>query len=152
MYLLKDFYKNKNIFYIDVGNMGYYWGISCMQKDQIIDAEKYTHKLSNGSIAKWQKLKLENADLRLVINGCLKSYDYSYLDNKILKKLYGHNETLLMRLVADLISQKVCHIGYDAIFILRIKTMIKNKKILFRTETHVNKFGSVVHKQYICTI
>ena len=87
--------KNKIIYSCDVCNECNF-SLGCYSSDEIHKLLLNTKKLMKEEIVNislsWKQLEKENADLRLVEDNKLVSHNFSFLDNKILKKLKDYKE------------------------------------------------------------
>jgi len=113
-----------------------------MSSQQINDIEKYMYQLSNCNINKyiieWENLIKENADLRLIINGKLRSCEYDYIDKMILRGLSKYDEIQLYRFIIELMNKRDTSIYGSIVFEFRINEMIKSGDI-FITKKEIKK-------------
>lgn len=146
--------KNKIIYKCDVCN-GCNFSLGCYTSDEIDNLLLNTKKLTQEEIINislsWEQLKEENADLRLIQDNKLVSYNFNFLDNKILEKLSSYKEPVkYYSFVGNLMSTKMYGLYSDLFFSARIDYLIEIGKIeIVEIRKEKNIIGELVGYKYI---
>jgi hypothetical protein len=133
IYLINKHFSNKKIYIIDAceKNMPTLGSFLFNEIKELINIEKrLSDETIHSMIDNWNLLVNENSDLRLLINGKLNSFSFSYLDNKIMNSLSKYDELNVYSFVGiELLPRGLCSIYGDLIFHYRINELIKQNKI-----------------------
>ena len=98
----------------------------------------------------WDKLECENGDLRIVSNDTLVSYNYDYLDTRIIELLNKYDSIYYWEFIGECLSLRLCNFYGDIFFTPRINEMIKKGKIVIvRVEKKKNFMGEEIDKKFI---
>lgn len=116
---------------IDVGK-NKLWSVACLNENEIkgvLSLDKVLNLEDKEFFSnKWKQLVYGNKDLRLIENE-VKSFDYDYLDNKILELLSKYKGIEKDKFIALCIVNELCLIHGYILFNYRILEMIKENKI-----------------------
>lgn len=158
MYLLVDYLQNKNV-KINICNTykPNYRSLTSYKENEIKNLLNNTKELTTNEIKKisykWETLVKENCDLRIIENGNLKSYDFKYLDNKILDLLKKNESIYIFKFIGLCIKNEICGYHMDFVYEERINYLIKTKKIkIDKIEKAKNFMGEDINKKYISII
>lgn len=77
----------------------------------------------------WNKLQKENSDIRIIQDDTIKSYDFDFLDKKILDLLDKNDSIRYWKLIAECMMQRLYNFSSDFYFKDRIDYLIDKKKI-----------------------
>ena len=91
----------------------------------------------NRYINLWHKLETQNSDLRIIENNTIKSYDFDYLDKKILELLSKEETINYWRLIVKCMMEMICNFFFDFYFKDRIDYLIE--KGLIKIDKIVNE-------------
>lgn len=98
----------------------------------------------------WTRLEEENGDLRIISDGSLVSYDYEYLDSKIIDLLKKYDSVYYWSFIGECVSLRLCNFYGDIFFIERVNEMIKLGKIdVCEVKQEMNFMGKIVENKYI---
>lgn len=125
---------------------------SCSEKDLIKYVDKKTlidNKFINKYKELWIKLEKENSDIRIVSNDKIVSYDFKYLDDKIMDIL-GSKELRYYGLIGECMIKRLCNFYSDVIFKNRIDYLIENNYIIItKIVKEKNIFGKDKEVKYL---
>ena len=106
------------------------YSIGTMTSDEIEKLESYEKKLDSNEITElskiWNIIVKTNSDLRIIDIGIVKSVDYSYFDDEILKVIEEKSQVSVIHLCYEL-SKK--YYLSDSVFVYLISRLIDMKKI-----------------------
>lgn len=102
-----------------------------------------TREEINQIVLKWDKLVEENSELRLNINGEIKSVPIDYLDNEIISYFPKNKEVKLIRVIAKTM-QKCKHALSDDFIARRIESLISKNVITVENEVK-NKNQTLIY-------
>lgn len=144
---------NLNIYLCDVKEEGRF-ALGCYSEDEIENMLPRTKLLTevekNKYINLWYKLKNQNSDLRIVENNTIKSYNFDYLDNKILELLSKEKIIKYWEFIGKCMMNRIYNFSSDFYFKDRIDYLIKKGVIkIDKIVNEENFFGKKQLTKYI---
>lgn len=137
MYLINKYNDKLIVSVIDVGKINAN-SVCCFLDEEIKDLFKLEQKINKKQLnkysEKWDNLMNENKDLRLIENDEVKSFDFSYLDSKILEQLSKYDKIDKNEFIGHCIAIGLCSIHGYIIFNYCIEHLIKQNKIKIVSE------------------
>jgi len=98
----------------------------------------------------WIRLEEENGDLRIISDGSLVSYDYEYLDLKIINLLKKYDSVYYWTFIGECVKLRLCNFYGDIFFTERVNEMIKLGKIdVCEVKQEIDFMGRIVENKYI---
>jgi len=132
MYLINKYNDKLIVSVIDVGKISAN-SVCCFLDEEIKDLFKLEQKINKKQLnkysEKWDNLMNENKDLRLIENDEVKSFDFSYLDSKILEQLSKYDKIEKNKFLGHCIAIGLCSIHSYIVFNYCIEQLIKENKI-----------------------
>lgn len=123
---------NIKIYLCDVIDEGRF-ALGCYSEKEIEGLLLRTKLLTKDEIEKyielWDKLEEQNSDIRIIEDNTINSYDFVYLDEKILDLLSDSGSIRYWGLIAKCTMDRIYNFSSDSIFKARIDYLIKNNFI-----------------------
>lgn len=155
MYYLVNFLSqiDKTIYICDVSD-GHSFSLGSYLSNEVEPLLANTKLLTQEQIdiisSYWQKLVMENADLRIIEDNKLVSKEFEYLDNKILEVLSNYETIKFYGLIGKCMSNGLCGFWADFIFIFRVNYLIETGKIeVCDVKKEKNLIGEITEQKYI---
>lgn len=109
------------------------FALGCYSEKEIEGLLPRTKLLTKDEIEKyielWDKLEEQNSDIRIIKDNTINSYDFAYLDEKILDLLSDSGSIRYWGLIAKCMMDRIYNFSPDYIFKARIDYLIENNFI-----------------------
>ena len=146
-------YKDINVYICDVSDE-YHWALGTYSCDEIEGLLHKTTLLDSNTRVEyellWQKLSKENADIRVIDNNTIASYNFDYLDKLILNLLKECGEISFEMFIIKCMMNHFCHFYVDIFYKERVNCLIDIGKIkVCRIRKEKDISGQITQSNYI---